>query len=198
MRRPLLTAAALLLVCAPVARAAGTGFAVHPSRSPRVLTRALAATRVALRYVGVPYVYGGSTPAGFDCSGFTRFVYARVGIGLAHSTYAQWDAGPHVGRRDLRPGDLVFFGLGHVGLYLGGGRFIHAPHTGERVSVVPLHADWYADTYSGAVRVRGSQAPLHPRRARPRRRPTTLPPSRLLLTPEASTAPASPAGSSTT
>jgi cell wall-associated NlpC family hydrolase len=85
-------------------------------------------------------------------------MYSRVGIDLAHSSFAQWDSGRHIGRSELRPGDLVFFaGLGHVGLYLGHGRFIHAPHSGTDVSTASLNAGWYAATYVGAVRVAGSQ-----------------------------------------
>jgi cell wall-associated NlpC family hydrolase len=76
-------------------------------------------------------MWAGTTPRGFDCSGFTRFVYAHMGISLPHSSYAQWTMGRHIGRHALRPGDLVFFaGLGHVGLWIGHGRFIHAPQTG--------------------------------------------------------------------
>ncbi len=111
----------------------------------------------ALRLRGVPYVWGGTTPAGFDCSGFTRYVYAKLGINLAHSTYAQWDAGRHVPRNALLPGDLVFFdGIGHVGIYIGGGRFIHAPHTGAVVSIDRLSGAWYGGEYDGAVRLPGS------------------------------------------
>jgi hypothetical protein len=79
-------------------------------------------------------------------------------VSLAHSSYDQWSAGVHVPRRALRPGDLVFFdGLGHVGIYIGGGRFLHAPHTGTVVSVDRLDGSWYGAEYEGAVRIRGSQ-----------------------------------------
>ena len=81
-----------------------------------------------------------------------------MGIGLPHSSYAQWAMGRHVGRHALRPGDLVFFdGLGHVGLWIGHGRFIHAPQTGQVVSVASLSHGWYAADYSGAVRLPGTQ-----------------------------------------
>jgi cell wall-associated NlpC family hydrolase len=114
-----------------------------------------------MRLRGAPYVWSGSTPAGFDCSGFTSYVYGKLGIHLAHSSYAQWTSGPRVPRRLLRPGDLVFFaGLGHVGIYIGGGRFIHAPHTGTVVSVNRLSGGWYGADYDGAVRPRGSGAAL--------------------------------------
>jgi cell wall-associated NlpC family hydrolase len=108
----------------------------------------------AWRFRGIPYVWGGSTPrSGFDCSGFVRFVYAHFGVWLAHSTYAQVERGRRVGRWGLRPGDLVFFdGDGHVGIYIGRGRFIHAPHTGARVTVQTL-SGWYGAAFSGARRI---------------------------------------------
>jgi cell wall-associated NlpC family hydrolase len=109
----------------------------------------------AKRFLGVPYVYGGSSPrSGFDCSGFVRFVYAHFGVSLPHSSYAQFGDGHRVTRRGLHPGDLVFFdGLGHVGLYVGNGRFIHAPHTGTRVRIETL-AGWYSSRFVGARRVK--------------------------------------------
>jgi cell wall-associated NlpC family hydrolase len=106
---------------------------------------------------GVPYAWGGSTPRGFDCSGLVRYAYRGAGITLAHSSYAQWSAGRHVHRRALRPGDIVFFGPGHVGIYLGSKRFVHAPESGRVVSIDRIDRGWYAGTFSGAVRVRGSQ-----------------------------------------
>jgi len=109
--------------------------------------------RFARRFLGAPYVYGGSTPTGFDCSGFTRYVFAHFGVSLPHYTYAQFDLGHWVSRRALRPGDLVFFdGVGHVGLYIGHNRFIHAPHTGTNVSVASLSGS-YAGSFVGGRRV---------------------------------------------
>ena len=108
---------------------------------------------IAMRYLGTPYVWGGSSPSGFDCSGFVMFVYAQVGVSLPHSSYAQYGAGVAVSQSDLQPGDLVFFdGLGHVGIYIGGGQFIHSPHTGDVVKVSSL-SGWYASTYVGARRI---------------------------------------------
>jgi cell wall-associated NlpC family hydrolase len=110
---------------------------------------------IAMRYLGVPYVWGGASPSGFDCSGFVMYVYAQVGVSLPHYTGAQWTYGVPVARSDLEPGDLVFFdGLGHVGIYIGGGEFIHAPHTGTVVQISSL-SGWYADTYDGARRITG-------------------------------------------
>jgi cell wall-associated NlpC family hydrolase len=110
--------------------------------------------RFARRFLGTPYAYGGTSPAsGFDCSGFTRFVYLHFGIVLPHWSGSQAGLGRRVARSGLRPGDLVFFdGLGHVGIYVGAGRFIHAPHSGTRVAIDPL-AGWYAARYDGARRL---------------------------------------------
>jgi len=111
---------------------------------------------IALRYLGVPYVWGGESPAGFDCSGFVAYVYSQVGVSLPHYTGAQWNMGVPVSRDELEPGDLVFFdGLGHVGIYIGGGQFVHAPHTGDVVKISSLSEDWYSQTYDGARRITG-------------------------------------------
>ena len=115
----------------------------------------------ARRLIGIPYVYGGSSPrSGFDCSGFVRYVYGRLGITLPHSSYADFALGRRVGRGSLRPGDLVFFdGVGHVGLYVGAGKFIHAPHSGTRVQISSLAG--YGG-YDGARRiVAGPRLLLH-------------------------------------
>ena len=97
------------------------------------------AVRIAAAELGVPYRYGGSSPSGFDCSGLVAYVYERLGIRLPHNAAAQYSYGRAVDRGHLRPGDLVFFhGLGHVGLYIGHGRMIHAPQSGERVSIQSL------------------------------------------------------------
>src|SRR5580765_6577656 len=111
----------------------------------------------AKHFRGVRYVYGGSSPrSGFDCSGFVRYVYAHFGVPLAHSSYAQFGRGRRIARKALHPGDLVFFdGLGHVGIYVGNGHFIHAPHSGSRVRIETL-TGWYSSRFVGARRLRSA------------------------------------------
>jgi len=110
------------------------------------------AATIALQYLGVPYAWGGSTPGGFDCSGLVLYVYGQIGISLPHFAAAQYGFGTAVPRDQLQPGDLVFFdGLNHVGIYIGGGEFVHAPQTGDVVKISPL-ADFGAG-YVGARRL---------------------------------------------
>jgi peptidoglycan DL-endopeptidase CwlO len=112
-----------------------------------------AAASIALRYLGVPYVWGGASPSGFDCSGLVMYVYAQLGISLPHYTVAQWGATSHISLSQALPGDLVFFdGLGHVGIYLGNNQFVHAPHTGTVVQVASL-SGYYASALVGVGRV---------------------------------------------
>jgi hypothetical protein len=116
------------------------------------------AVLIAERYLGIPYVWGGASPqTGFDCSGLVTFVYAQLGISLIHYSGAQYHEGRPVSIDQLRPGDLVFFhpgptGPGHVGIYIGGGQFIQAPHTGDVVKISNLFAPQYLRGYVGAVR----------------------------------------------
>jgi cell wall-associated NlpC family hydrolase len=110
---------------------------------------------IAMKYLGVPYVWGGASPRGFDCSGLVMYVFAQVGVSLPHSSYAQFGMGTPVSMSQLQPGDLVFFaGLGHVGIYIGNNEFIHAPHTGAVVTIDSL-TGWYASEYYGATRILG-------------------------------------------
>jgi cell wall-associated NlpC family hydrolase len=115
---------------------------------------------IAAQYLGVPYVWAGATPRGFDCSGLVQYVFAQVGISLPHNTVAQWHdpSAVSVPREALQPGDLVFFnGLDHVGIYIGNGYFIDAPHTGTVVRIDSLSQGWYASDYDGAKRILGAQ-----------------------------------------
>jgi cell wall-associated NlpC family hydrolase len=108
---------------------------------------------IAMQYLGTPYVWGGASPGGFDCSGLVVYVFSQVGVSLPHSTYALWNVGVPVSYGELQAGDLVFFaGLGHMGIYVGNGMFIHSPHTGDVVKISAM-SGWYSSTYVGARRV---------------------------------------------
>jgi peptidoglycan DL-endopeptidase CwlO len=121
--------------------------------TPAPVARHGGAVGIAMQYLGTPYVYGGSSPSGFDCSGFVMFVYAQLGVSLPHNAAAQYGYGTPVDRSQLAPGDLVFFnGLGHNGIYVGGGSFIHSPHTGDVVKISSM-SGWYTSTYVGARRL---------------------------------------------
>ena len=99
----------------------------------------------ARRFIGVPYVWGGTSPSGFDCSGFTSYVYRNAaGIDIGRTTYSQINAGREVSRSELQPGDLVFPHEGHVGIYVGNGQMIHAPQTGDVVKISPVYKFWRA------------------------------------------------------
>jgi peptidoglycan DL-endopeptidase CwlO len=146
------------------ARAAATqvaapklGFGAGPASTAVPGGRYSSVVGIAMRYLGTPYVYGGASPSGFDCSGLVMYAYAQVGVSLPHNTVAQWgySNSVSVSRSQLQPGDLVFFyGLGHVGIYVGGGNFIHAPHTGSVVRIDSLSGS-YAAEYDGAKRILG-------------------------------------------
>ena len=113
-----------------------------PTNAPRSQVVPIAKSKL-----GSPYVWGAAGPNTFDCSGFTMWVYARVGVSLPHSSRSQINSGQRVSRANLAPGDLVFFGtsvIHHVGIYVGGGMYIHAPHTGDVVKISSLDRSDYA------------------------------------------------------
>ena len=122
-----------------------------------------AVVRIALKYLGVPYRWGGLTPAGFDCSGFVKYLHARVGISIPHNVAAQYRYGTPVSRDQLKAGDLVFFDrLRHNGIYIGHRQFIHASRTGDGVKISSLDGPWYKSRWIGGRRL----SHLRPLRAR--------------------------------
>jgi cell wall-associated NlpC family hydrolase len=124
----------------------------RPAPKPTLGQRA---ARIAVRAVGVPYRWGGSSPStGFDCSGLVSWAYGRLGVALPHSSYALYEEGRRVSMTRLKAGDLLFFsGLGHVGMYVGRGRMVHAPQSGRLVEVVRLGSSGYGDRIVGARRI---------------------------------------------
>jgi len=116
-----------------------------PQRAPRSEI-----ISVARKYLGARYVWGATGPNTFDCSGFTSYVYRQVGVSIPRVSRDQINAGERVSRKDLAPGDLVFFGspIHHVGMYIGGGMMIHAPSSGDVVKISPA----FRSNYSGACR----------------------------------------------
>lgn len=138
---------------AAAASAAGASTGTYTGPAPPASTLGGKAVAIAEQYLGVPYVWGGASPSGFDCSGLVMYVYGQLGVSLPHNAAAQYDSLPHVPLSDLQPGDLVFFyGLGHVGIYVGNGTMIHAPHTGTVVQFGSIYAE---GSISGAARVPG-------------------------------------------
>jgi cell wall-associated NlpC family hydrolase len=95
--------------------------------------------KLAEQYIGTPYVWGGESPGGFDCSGLLQFVWGKMGVQIPRTTFDQINAGRKVAKKNLQPGDAIFFGTRdnphHVGMYIGNGKFIEAPFTGARVRI---------------------------------------------------------------
>ncbi|MGZ4352078.1 MAG: NlpC/P60 family protein [Gaiellaceae bacterium] len=109
---------------------------------------------IAMSKLGTPYAWGAAGPSAFDCSGLVSWAFAQMGVSVPHSSYALAGMGTPVSRDQLQPGDLVFFdGNGHVGIYIGGGQFVHAPHTGDVVKISSLGESWYASGFDGARRI---------------------------------------------
>jgi cell wall-associated NlpC family hydrolase len=144
-------AAAAAAPTTPVASSpSGSAGTVAPSTPVPSGSGNAGAVSAALSQLGTPYVWGGAAPGGFDCSGLVSWAYAQIGKSVPHYTGAIWSAFPQVSSSDLQPGDLVFFNGGeHVGMYIGGGQFVHAPHTGDVVRVATLST---RGDYVGAVR----------------------------------------------
>ena len=132
---------------AALERAKAAGYAATALPSGGSNSGAVAA---ALAQLGTPYVWGGAAPGGFDCSGLASWAFAQIGKSVPHYTGAIWSAFPHVANGALEPGDMLFFNGGdHMGIYIGNGQFVHAPHTGDVVRIATL-AD--RGDYIGAVR----------------------------------------------
>ncbi len=114
------------------------------------------AVRIALGQVGTPYRYGGASPNGFDCSGLVHYSYLKAGKSVPRTTSQLWGATATVDRRNMRAGDLLFFNIdgkmSHVGLYIGGSRFVHAPSSGKTVSVESLDSEFYRRAFIRAGR----------------------------------------------
>ena len=126
-----------------------------PPAPPADAGRGAQVVAIAMRYLGVPYKWGGASPStGFDCSGLTMYVFAQIGVSLPHYAAAQYQLGRPVAKSELAPGDLVFFrGLGHMGMYIGGGNFIHAPRTGDVVKISSLSEPYRVANWVGARRI---------------------------------------------
>ena len=136
-----------------VAVPAGGRPALPRSETDLSASRALRIVAIARQHLGARYTWGGASPAGFDCSGFVMYVYARVGVALPHNAAKQYRYGAPVTRGRLEPGDVVFFDdLHHTGIYIGDGRFIHARRSGYGVIVSGLDESWYRTRWVGARR----------------------------------------------
>lgn len=150
---------ALAVVVAAIAAGPAGAIVDESSRGPSALaaapTRGERAVKVALDAVGTPYHWGGESPAtGFDCSGLVRWAYGHVGVDLPHNSYALYSEGRRVPESGMHAGDILFFeGLGHVGLYLGNGRMVHAPQTGRNVEIVRLGSTNYGARLVAARRI---------------------------------------------
>jgi cell wall-associated NlpC family hydrolase len=158
-RPPAVLALALLLtltgcakqVLSPDLTVSGHITGVPPDQSPA--PRNATAARLATRYLGAPYVWAGSSPSGFDCSGLVMYAFSQVGVAIPHNAAQQFRLGAPVERDRLIPGDIVFFNqLRHNGIYLGDGRFVHATKPGG-VKIARLDDGWFRTRWVGARRL---------------------------------------------
>jgi len=158
-RPPAVLALALLLtltgcakqVLSPDLTVSGPVTGVPPDQSPA--PRNATAARLATRYLGAPYVWAGSSPSGFDCSGLVMYAFSQVGVAIPHNAAQQFRLGAPVERERLIPGDIVFFNqLRHNGIYLGDGRFVHATRPGG-VKIARLDDGWFRTRWVGARRL---------------------------------------------
>lgn len=138
----------------PSFSSSGSSTSVSSSSSS---SKGQAIVNTAMQYLGVPYVWGGTSPSGFDCSGLVQYVCSKNGISVPRVAASQRGAGTYVSRENLQPGDLVFFsngsGISHVGIYVGNGNMIHAPQTGDVVKISSIETSYRISSYAGAVRV---------------------------------------------
>jgi cell wall-associated NlpC family hydrolase len=138
---------------------ARTGTARGATQPPVARSSTGGVVSVAMKYVGYAYRYGGTSPAGFDCSGFVYYVFNKAGIGLSRAMSSQIASGPHISSSQLQPGDLVYFantyrsGISHIAIYAGNGKIVHAADYGIGVTVSDLWSPYWVAHYAGATRV---------------------------------------------
>ena len=150
---------ACIVAIASLAAGCGSAPETRPATAKRVSVGAGTADQavsIALQQVGAPYRYGGSSPAGFDCSGLVHYSYSKAGKSVPRTTSTLWSSIRPVATNQLQKGDVLFFRISgkmsHVGMYIGGGRFVHAPSSGKVVAVASLGSDFYSDAFIRAGR----------------------------------------------